>query len=90
MKITRTEISSYYNMNNEYYSKEEARELIAYLRREIDNILREHNELLENKLIKVVGEEEYERAAILKKWIDLLEEYHEKKNIKKNNKRRTS
>jgi hypothetical protein len=46
--------------------------------------------LLENKLTKVVGEEEYERAAVLKKWIDLLEEYHEKKNIKKNNKRRTS
>lgn len=47
--------------------------------------------LLENKLFKVVGEEEYERAAVLKKWIDLLlEEYHEKKNIKKNNKRRTS
>ena len=47
MKITGTEILSYYNMNNEYYSKEEARELIAYLRREIDNILLEHNELLE-------------------------------------------
>ncbi len=40
------EILSYYNMDNEYYSKEEARELIAYLRREIDNILREHNQLL--------------------------------------------
>jgi cell division septum initiation protein DivIVA len=33
-------------MDNEYYSKEEARELIAYLRREIDNILRDHNQLL--------------------------------------------
>ncbi len=47
MKITGMEILSCYNMDNEYYSKEEARELIAYLRREIENILREHNEILE-------------------------------------------
>jgi len=45
-KITGTEILSYYNMYNEYYSKDEARELISYLKREIENILRDHNELL--------------------------------------------
>ena len=46
--------------------------------------------LLEKKLTKVVKEENYERAAVLKKWIDLLEEQHGYENFKKNNKRRTS
>ena len=46
--------------------------------------------LLEKKLTKVVKEEDYERAAVLKKWIDSLEKEYGNKKVKKTDKRRTS
>ena len=46
--------------------------------------------LLETKLDSAVKEENYERAVILKKWIESLKEHYGKKSVKKNNKRTTS
>ena len=46
--------------------------------------------LIETRLNEAIKREEYEKAAILKRWLDSLIKHHGKKQIKKNNKRRTS
>jgi protein-arginine kinase activator protein McsA len=45
---------------------------------------------IQKRLDELIKNEEYEKASILKRWLESLKEHHGKKVIKKNNKRRTS
>lgn len=46
--------------------------------------------LIEERLKVTIKQEEYENAAVLKRWLESLEKHHGKKQVKKDNKRRNS